>query len=138
MPTPQAQHNREMFKQSNQAAIDFAKMLYQYLFLLNGAAAVALFSTKEVKFFLPAALFAIGALVTIAGIGIAYFYTMLLAETWRQGAENTQKVFVVYFIKNWACTLKQVEQLRLIPTLFVVVAIGCFISAITVALRLPT
>lgn len=77
------EHRREMFRQTNQAAVDFSLKSLQGLFLLNGAAATALLANGKSALVSSALWFAVGAALAVAALGLSYLYTLLLAESWR-------------------------------------------------------
>lgn len=77
--------DHEIYKDSNKAAMDYAKDAIRFAFFLNGAAATALFAKVQVVFVFPAALFAIGAALAVFCMGFSYIVQLALAETWRQG-----------------------------------------------------
>ena len=90
------QHHAEVYKQTNQASIDFSIKTLQSLFLLNGAAATAILGAKLEQFFLSGVLFALGTLFATIAFAVSYFYTLALSETWRPEygyREKTDKIF---------------------------------------------
>ena len=99
----------EMFRDSNKGAMDYAKNAIQFAFLLNGAAATALFAKAGKEYVFSAAVLAIGALLAVLCMGLTYGIQMLLAETWRQ--ENSPYSF--YILGKWRkITFEQIEALR--------------------------
>jgi protein-S-isoprenylcysteine O-methyltransferase Ste14 len=78
----------ELFKQSNQAAIDFARNALSYLFLLNGAAAAALLAQGAFWFKMTACLFAMGALFSIFAFTLAYLHMKAAAYSWIMESRN--------------------------------------------------
>jgi hypothetical protein len=72
----------EIFKQSNQAAIDFSLKALSYLFLLNGAAATALLAQDSFWLKITACLFAVGALFSIFALAFAYLHMKVTAHSW--------------------------------------------------------
>lgn len=99
----------EMYRESNKGAMDYAKNAIQFAFLLNGAAATALFAKAGKEYVFSAAVLAIGALLAVLCMGLTYGIQMLLAETWRQ--ENSPYSF--YILGKWRkITFEQIEALR--------------------------
>jgi hypothetical protein len=83
--TSDAQHRRDMFEQTNQAAIDFSKLTLMALLLANGLPALVillagLLGPDPVIIVAP---FAWGVVWAIVALAISYCYIMLLCETWR-------------------------------------------------------
>lgn len=99
----------EMYRESNKGAMDYAKNAIQFAFLLNGAAATALFAKAGKEYVFSAAVLAIGALLAVLCMGLTYGIQMLLAETWRQ--ENSPYSFYIW--GKWRkITFEQIEALR--------------------------
>ena len=99
----------EMYRESNKGAMDYAKNAIQFAFLLNGAAATALFAKAGKEYVFSASVLAIGALLAVICMGFTYGIQMLLAETWRQ--ENSPYSF--YILGKWRkITFEQIEALR--------------------------
>ena len=113
------QHRREMYKQSNKAAIDFGKMILRGAFLLNGASVTALLSTGQQKFYAAALTFGWGAAWAVVATIAAYLHQMLIAETWRN---DDGSAYIPYF-KGYRLSWERVEYLRLVPAFFV--ALSC-------------
>jgi hypothetical protein len=72
---------QELFKQTNQSAIDFSLKTLGSLFLLNGAAATALLAQSSLPLKWPALIFGLAALWTVAAMGISYVFVLFLGET---------------------------------------------------------
>jgi hypothetical protein len=125
------QHRQEMFKQTNQAAIDFSKMTLTTSFLLNGVAATALLASKEPTFYAPAILLGFGALSAIVGMGVSYLYILLLGETWRKKTSSFHakeiEISVVGKVKLISCN--DIETLRIVPVIFAVYSISLFFAS---------
>lgn len=115
----EARHRRECFLQSNQATIDFAKMLLRGTFLLNGASVTALLSTGNERFYSAALSFGWGAAWAVVSTMIVYAYQMLITETWRSEDGN---VYLACF-KGFAISWRQIAYLRIVPVIFV--ALSC-------------
>lgn len=77
--------NAEVYRDSNKATIDYAKNAIQFVFLLNVAAATALFAKSGTEFIVAAILFALGAGMATICMGATYITQFLITETWRQG-----------------------------------------------------
>jgi hypothetical protein len=125
------QHRKEMFKQANQAAIEFSKTMLYSSFLLNGAAATALLASRTSAFYCSAVLFGFGSLSAIIGLGVSYLYILLLGETWRQRTSSYEaKEIKIYFLnKAWLMSCKDIEFLRLVPISCAAASVFLFIVA---------
>lgn len=99
----------EMYRDTNKGAMDYAKNAIQFAFLLNGAAATALFAKAGKEYVFSAAFLALGALAAVFCMGLSYVVQMLLAETWRQ--ETSPYNF--YIFGKWRrFTFEQIESVR--------------------------
>ena len=123
-------HQEEMYKQTNQASIDFSIKTIWSLFLINGAAATALFSTGEKYFYYPALIFAVGAIAAVITFGLSYFYSLLLSETWRPEYEissSSEKFLPIKFFGfGPTLSLNTIGNLRFVPIIFAIVSIALF------------
>lgn len=118
-------HSNEVFKQANQGAIDFSKMVYQSTFLLNGAAATALFSARNEEFYLSAAIYAFGAMSVIIGMALAHFYSLAIAKSWDVYNEDSNDIYLIFFkVKS-----ENIEKWRMLPSMPVIISVVLFIWA---------
>jgi len=99
----------QMFRDSSKGAMNYAKNAIQFAFLLNGAAATALFAKAGKEYVLSAAFLALGALAAVLCMGLSYGVQILLADTWRQ--ETSPYDF--YIFGKWRkFTFEQIERVR--------------------------
>jgi len=77
------QAHHDLYKQTNQAAIDFSLKTLSSLFLLNGAAATALLAQNYLPLKWPALAFGVAALLAVIAMGISYIFTLYMGETFR-------------------------------------------------------
>lgn len=104
----------QMFRDSSKGAMNYAKNAIQFAFLLNGAAATALFAKAGKEYVLSAAFLALGALAAVLCMGLSYGVQILLADTWRQ--ETSPYDF--YIFGKWRkFTFEQIERVRSIAIL---------------------
>ena len=122
MPTFQ----EEMYKESNSAAIQYAKNAIQFSFLLNGAAATALFAKAGTSYIFPAGIFAFGASLATVCMGVTYLVQMLVSETWRQGGEY---ITFPFFGKIRTIPRMRVEWFRMVAIFLWVASMVCFFFA---------
>ena len=128
------EHQKDMLKQTNQAAIDFSIKTIWSLFLINGAAATALLSTKITSFYFSATFFALGAITAVLAFGVSYVYCLLLAETWRPGnnlKDPGEKIFLFdFFIFKKSMSENDINKARIIPILFTIASVLLFLVGI--------
>lgn len=74
----------EAYRDSNKATMEYGKNTIQFSFLLNGAAATALFAKTGTDYLCAAIFFATGAGTATFCMGMGYILQFLLTETWRQ------------------------------------------------------
>lgn len=128
------QHHRDVYKQTNQASIDFSIKTLQSLFLLNGAAATAILGAKIEPFFAAGVLFAFGALLASIAFAVSYFYNLMVSETWKPEygyRDKTDKIFhfqICMFSLNLSD--QDVEKARIYPILPAVCSGLCALTAI--------
>ena len=114
-----------MFRESNKMAVEYAKGAIQFAFLLNGAAATALFAKTQVAFVAPAATFAFGAVAAVLCMGASYVVQLLMLETWRHpGPLYPFEIGA----KTYKITLGQMEICRLVAISFWVISIIFFFA----------
>lgn len=70
----------EMFRDTNKSAMEYARHAIQFSFLLNGAAATALFAKDGMLFVNAACWFAVGSGVAVICMGVAYLVQILIAS----------------------------------------------------------
>ena len=131
------QHHREMYKQSTQASIDFAKMVLNGTFFLNGAAATALLASKVGVLLAPALWYAVGAFFSILATGASYVFTMLLAESWRNPPETFTAKTISFSIigREKLLSSRDIEMWRLVPAGLLIISMVMFVvGTILVAL----
>lgn len=104
----------EMYKESNAAAIQFAKNAIQFSFLLNGAAATALFAKTGTSFISSACTFAIGAAFSTLCMGATYIVQTLICETWRQEGIYIQILFCGKIIKISHATIELLRAVAIV------------------------
>ena len=117
----------EMYKESNSSAIQYAKNAIQFSFLLNGAAATALFAKTGTVFILPACIFASGAALATVCMGVTYLVQMLISETWRQEGEY---IHFPFFGKIRSIPRMRVEWYRMVAIVLWITSMACFFVAI--------
>lgn len=122
----------EMYKESNTAAIQFAKSSIQYSFFLNGAAATALFAKTGSNFIAPACVFAGGAALATVSMAIAYIVQIVLCETWVK--DGPYYDFVVWD-KAWKISRTGIEKWRTSAMILWFFSILLFIVAAIWTLR---
>ncbi|MCL1939461.1 MAG: hypothetical protein FWG59_00475 [Betaproteobacteria bacterium] len=132
------QHKFTMIEKTNEFSMAYAKLSLNACLLLNGAAATALLSTKDVKLYWAAAILGLGALAGVLALGVAYWYTMALLESWRHTSEEPDKPYIPVF---WPCkgriliTYEQLEKYRWVPIAFFIVSLFLFLIGLGVAVR---
>ena len=133
------QFRKDMYYQTNQASVDYSKMIFNSAFLLNGAAATALLASKIKTFYCAAIFFGFGALSALIGMGLSYAYIMLLAETWRQEPKDFESNGIrVYVLGKWRnLSLAKIENLRLVPLAAAVLSILIFCFAMSLLALAP-
>lgn len=122
-----APNRDEVYRDSNFAAIEYAKNAIQFAFLLNGAAATALFAKAGKDFVFSASLLAIGAALATVCMGVSYIVQLLVAETWRQESNG------INFIAagKWRnISIFAVEWIRVVALLFWVSSMVFFFCGI--------
>lgn len=101
----------KLYRDSNKAAMEYAKNAIQFIFLLNGASATALFSKTDRVFIFPASLFALGAFLAVLCVGLTYIVQMFICETWRQDVEP----YKMFILGKWRdVSIAQIEWSRTI------------------------
>lgn len=129
------QHNFTMIEKTNEFSMTYAKLSLNACFLLNGAAATALLSTK---LYWAAAMCGLGALAGVFALGLAYWYTMALLESWRH-SPNSEKPEDPYIPVWWPCkgekliTYDQLEKYRWIPISLFIVSLILFVFGLGLA-----
>lgn len=113
----------ELYRDTNNMVMQYAKHAIQFAFLLDGAAATALFAKAGDAYTTAASIFAFGAWFAVVSMGASYVAQLLIAETWRQDPDNMQ----IYFWGKWRhCTQAHAERARY-------AACGFWIAAIVLA-----
>lgn len=134
------QHNFTMVEKTNEFSMSYAKLSLNSCFLLNGAAATALLSTNKAALYGAAATCGLGALAAVLALGVAYWYTMALLESWRHNPDP-QKPDAPYIPVWWPCkgtklvTYEQLEKYRWIPIVFFAVSLIFFLFGLGFAVR---
>lgn len=121
----------EMYKESNSAALQYARNAIQFAFFLNGAAATALFAKSGTSFISSACIFAVGAAFATICMGGSYLVQMLICETWRQPGE---KISYIFCGKLRQISHIGIEWFRIIVILLWVISMVCFFIATFIAL----
>lgn len=119
----------DMYRDSNMGTMEYAKNAIQFSFLLNGAAATALFAKAGGAFVFPASVLAVGAAFATLCMGISYVAQLLLTETWHQ--KSVLSGFIVY------CGLKisliKIEIIRFSAIFFWLLSMISFFCGIYLA-----
>ena len=103
------QNRDELYRDANNMVMQYAKYAIQFAFLLDGAAATALFTKVGDAYTTAASIFAFGAWCAVVCMGVTYVTQLLIAETWRQDPNNMQ----IYFWGKWRhCTEAHAERAR--------------------------
>lgn len=135
-------YEAEGFFQTNKATIEYSVRTISSLFLLNGAAATALFASKIPDFYPSAIILGLGAFCAVTAFGASYLYNMLLSDTWRPDNEDfteDEKVFKLDFIgSNKKVSYRDIQKYRLIPIAIVLCSmilflVGMIVCAISLA-----
>lgn len=120
----------DMARDTNQFSMQFAKMVFNCCFLLNGAAATALLASKIPALFPAAVWCAFGAVIAILAMGIAYWYVMSMLNSWfarpKKPGDKCIPVFVFWKMRVESVTFEQLERYRAIPVVCVVLSITLF------------
>lgn len=127
------QHNFTMIEKTNEFSMTYAKLSLNACFLLNGAAATALISTK---LYSAATWCGLGALIGVFALGVAYWYTMALLESWRSTPKQPGEPYIqVWWPFKGArlITSEQLEKYRWIPICFFFVSLVLFTIGLGVA-----
>ena len=84
----------DLWIHSDQAAIEFSKCANQYLFLLSGAAAAALFARSEDAFHSASWPFIVSSFIVVLTLGLTYVYqtyVTILYDSFLEGKILTNK-----------------------------------------------
>ncbi len=119
-----------MYNQSNKAALEFAKHAIQFAFLLNGAAATALFTKVDKGYENAAIFFCLGAICAVFVMAGAYIVQILICETWRQDNDPIS----VFFFRKWrSLSIKYIEDMRLCCMCLWLISMVCSIVGAVLA-----
>lgn len=131
------QHNFTMIEKTNEFAMTYAKLSLNACFFLNGAAATALLSTK---LYWAAAMCGFGAFFAAFALGIAYWYTLALLESWRcsPDPENSDAPYIPVWLPckgTKLITYTQLEQYRLVPIVCFIISLVLFLTGLGLAVK---
>lgn len=115
------QHELDFHRQLVQISTDYALKALNSLFLINGMAATAILAAKNTNLYSSGFLFAAGAILSVAAIGVSYFGNRTYAAMWNPRSIKDKK-------KN----MKTADTLMIIAMGIAVVAFVCFVVGLVV------
>lgn len=128
------EHQREIYKQTNQACIEYSIKTLWALFILNGLAATAILGAKIEYLFSAAILFGFGAILAVLAFAASYIYSLMISETWRPeyGIRNRDEKIFNFKIYNfsWRMSDQDVENARVYPVSIAITSVLFSISGL--------